>query len=38
MIIGDDTRALYARAIIAAENSVYMRPHYRFIITESSKL
>jgi hypothetical protein len=37
MTIGDDTRALYARAIIAAENSIYMRPHYRFIITETKQ-
>lgn len=34
MMIGDERRALYARAIVAALNSVYMRPHYRFIITE----
>lgn len=34
MMIGDEKRALYARAIIAAMNSMYMRPHYRFIITE----
>lgn len=34
MMIGDENRALYARAIVAALNSVYMRPHYRFIITE----
>lgn len=34
MMIGDEKRALYARAIVAALNSVYMRPHYRFIITE----
>lgn len=34
MMIGDEKRALYARAIVVALNSVYMRPHYRFIITE----
>lgn len=34
MMIGDEKRALYARAIVAALNSVYMRPHYRFVITE----
>lgn len=34
MLIGDEKRALYARAIVAALHSVYMRPHYRFIITE----
>lgn len=34
MMIGDERRALYARAIVAALNSVYMHPHYRFIITE----
>lgn len=34
MMIGDEKRALYARAIVAAVDSMYMRPHYRFIITE----
>ena len=34
MYIGDGNRGLWARAIVAAENSMYMRPHYRFIVTE----
>jgi len=37
MKITDGTKNLYCRSIIAAMNSSYMIPHYRFIITNRSK-
>lgn len=37
MLVTDGTIKLYARSIWAAENSAYMRPHFRFIITDRSK-
>lgn len=37
MKISDGTKNLYCRSIIAAMNSSYMIPHYRFIITNRSK-
>ena len=37
MKITDGTKNLYCRSILAAQFSDYMRPHYRFIITNRSK-
>lgn len=37
MKITDGVKNLYCRSIIAALGSSYMRPHYRFIITNRSK-
>ena len=37
MKITDGTKNLFCRSVLAAEFSNYMRPHYRFIITNRSK-
>ena len=35
--ISDGNITLYARSIFAAANSILLSPHFRFIVTETSK-
>ena len=36
--VSDCSKTIYARSIYAAENSVFVAPHFRFIVTDRTNM
>ena len=38
IVVSDGEKKIYARSIYAAENSVFVVPHFRFIVTDRTNM